>query len=62
MNFKKKHIEFLQGYIRFKNDLEINWNFREWALPLCIYIDNLIMVTILCVTICWPNPFYNYDK
>jgi hypothetical protein len=52
---KKNHIDFI-GYIRFKNGFEINWSYRNWALPIAIDIQpycsfvQVLFVTFFIVT------------
>lgn len=52
MKIKKKHIELFSGFVRFKNDFEINWNLRSFALPLGIEVtEHLVFLDILCVSL-----------
>lgn len=51
MNIKKKYISWNTGFIRFKNDIEINWNLRDWALPLSIHVETVgVFIDVFCVS------------
>ena len=52
MKIKKKHIELFSGFVRLKNDFEINWNLRSFALLLGIEVtEHLVFLDILCVSL-----------
>lgn len=43
------------GYIRFANKFEINYNFRDWALPFGVqcYAAHTLFVQVLFITFCY---------
>lgn len=52
----KKYISFKMGFVRFKNNLEINWSVYEWALPLSFEISEYVLfVRVLCVSVIIPK-------
>lgn len=54
----KKYLNIKSGFIRFKNDFEINWSFYDWALPLSIDISSeyLIYIRVLCISFIFQIP------
>ena len=64
-NFKitKKHLAWNNGYIRFRNEVEIHWGFHEWALLLNIHFSkHLIFIDILFLQFIIPKAQQDIDN
>jgi len=56
MKIKKKCLLWESGFVRFRNDFEINWSFYDWALPLNItFSEYLVFVRFFAVSFIFPR-------
>jgi hypothetical protein len=54
----KKYLNIKSGFIRFNNDIELNWSLYEWALLFSIdFSNNYLFLRFLCVSIILPIKF-----
>jgi len=50
----------MNGYLRFKNGIELNWSIYEWALPLSFEVtEYLIFTRFFCFSIIIPKTAVN---
>ena len=62
---RKHYFNWNWGYIRFKNNIELNWSLTDWALPLSFDLscDYLIFIRFLFISLIIPktkNSFFNF--
>lgn len=51
----KKHINIKSGFYRFKNGFEINWDLKDWALPMSVCLtEYLFFIRILFISFIIP--------
>ena len=52
----KKHLNIKNGFIRYRNGLELNWSIYEWALPISIDFSSeyIIFIRLLCISLIIP--------